>query len=160
MDLKFTVSAHIAKPVAEVFEAVANPDQLSRYFTTGGAKGRLETGATVTWDFHDYPGAFPVEVVKVVPDQKIVLRWEANDGDPIAEGSEEVRTAGYLTTVTMTFQSMDDGRTLVRIAEEGWRETQSGLQASYGNCMGWSHMLCALKMWVEHGINLRDGMYK
>src|SRR5688572_4190173 len=65
MDLKFTVNARIAKPVAEVFEAVVDPAQLSRYFTTGGAKGRLEAGTTVTWDFHDYPGAFPVEVVEV-----------------------------------------------------------------------------------------------
>ena len=65
MDLKFKVSAHIARPVAEVFEAVADPDQLSRYFTTGGAQGRLETGVTVSWDFHDFPGAFPVAVIEV-----------------------------------------------------------------------------------------------
>ena len=57
MDLKFRVAARIAKPVHEVFEAVVDPQQLSEYFTTGGAKGRLETGATVTWDFHDFPGA-------------------------------------------------------------------------------------------------------
>jgi uncharacterized protein YndB with AHSA1/START domain len=56
-----------------VFEAVADPGKLSNYFTTGGAKGRLETGATVTWDFSDFPGAFPVEVVEVVADRKIVL---------------------------------------------------------------------------------------
>jgi uncharacterized protein YndB with AHSA1/START domain len=68
MDLKFRVAARIARPVHEVFEAVADPDQLSHYFTTGGAEGRLETGATVMWDFHDYPGAFPVEVIEVVPD--------------------------------------------------------------------------------------------
>ena len=74
MELKFRVAARIARPVHEVFEAVADPAKLSNYFTTGGAKGRLETGATVTWDFHDFPGAFPVEVVEVVPDEKIVLR--------------------------------------------------------------------------------------
>ena len=33
MDLTFTVAARIAKPVAEVFEAIVNPAQLSRYFT-------------------------------------------------------------------------------------------------------------------------------
>ena len=43
MDLKFRVAARIARPVHEVFEAVADPTQLSRYFTTGGAQGRLET---------------------------------------------------------------------------------------------------------------------
>jgi hypothetical protein len=33
----------------------------------------------------------------------------------------------YNTTVTMEFKSTDDGRTLVEIAEEGWRETPNGL---------------------------------
>jgi uncharacterized protein YndB with AHSA1/START domain len=139
--------------VHEVFEAVADPAKLSGYFTTGGAVGRLETGATVTWDFHDFPGAFPVEVVEVVPDQRIVLEWKANEPD-------EENVPDYRTTVTMTFKALDDGRTLVEIGEEGWRETGGGLRSSYGNCMGWSQMLCALKMWIEHGINLREGMYK
>ena len=149
MDLKFRVFAFIAKPVHEVFEAVADPEQLSHYFTTGGARGRLETGATVTWDFHDFPGAFPVHVIEVVPDQRIVLEWKANEPD-----------TDYRVTVTMTFQPTDDGRTRVEIAEEGWHDTPAGLKASYGNCMGWSQMVAALKMWLEHGINMRDGMYR
>ncbi len=153
MELRFRVFANIARPVHEVFEAVANPDKLSRYFTTGGAKGRLEEGATVTWDFADFPGAFPVKVIAVDPAKRIVLEWEAN---------EEGNGPKYDTTVTMTFQRVDGdpGRTLVEIAEEGWRETAAGLKASYGNCMGWSQMLAALKVWMEHGINLREGMYR
>jgi len=55
MELKFKVSGRIARPVHDVFEAVADPDELSSYFTTNGAKGRLETGATVIWDFADFP---------------------------------------------------------------------------------------------------------
>ena len=153
MDLKFRVFAYISKPVHEVFEAVADPAQLSHYFTTGGAQGRLEEGATVTWDFHDFPGAFPVYVTEVVPDQRIVLEWKANE-----PGEDDA--PDYRTTVTMNFASTDDGRTLVEIAEEGWRETAGGLKASHGNCMGWSQMLAALKVWAEHGINLREGMYK
>ena len=165
MDLKFRVAARIARPVHEVFEAVADPQKLSRYFTTGGAKGRLETGATVTWDFHDFPGAFPVEVVEVVPDEKIVLRWDASEGEPpnLPDNPprSEMATAKYKTTVTMTFSPLDnDTRTLVEIREEGWRENQGALEASYGNCQGWSQMLAALKAWVEYGINLREGMYK
>jgi len=58
MDIKpkFEVSGRIARPVSDVFEAFVNPDSLSRYFTTGGAVGRIEQGATVTWDFQDFPG--------------------------------------------------------------------------------------------------------
>ena len=151
MELKFRVAARIARPVHEVFEAVADPAQLSHYFTTGGAKGRLETGATITWDFHDFPGAFPVHVIEVVPDERIVLEWKANEKDA---------AESYNTTVTMNFKPVDGGRTLVEIAEEGWHDTPAGLEASYGNCMGWAQMLAALKMWVEHGVNLREGAYK
>ena len=163
MDLKFKVMIHVGRPVGEVFEAVADPKQLSSYFTTGGASGRLEPGKTVTWDFHDFPGAFPVEVVEVVPDEKIILKWDAAEGEPpnVENASRpEMATAPYKTTVTMTFTPIDDGqRTLVEIREEGWRENQGALDASYGNCQGWSQMLCALKAWLEHGINLREGMY-
>ena len=158
MELKFTVSARINKPVGVVFEAVANPQQLSGYFTTGGAKGRLETGTTVTWDFADFPDAFPVEVVEVEKDRRIVLRWEANEGAP-SDGEAVTTGAGYSTTGTMSFEPLEDGRTMVSISEEGWRETPSGMRASYGNCQGWSQMLCALKAYLEHGINLREGMY-
>lgn len=147
MSHEFTVSGRIARPVAEVFESVADPAKLSGYFTTGGAQGRLETGATVTWDFHDFPGAFPVEVVEVERNAKIVLRWKAQDGD-------------YQTTITMTFDDLGDGRTLVKIHEAGWRDTPAGEKAAFGNCEGWTGMLCAMKAFVEHGINLRQGFYK
>lgn len=151
MDLKFSVSGRIARPVEAVFDAVVDPGQLSHYFTTGGAQGRLEPGATVTWDFHDFPGAFPVYVESVEENRRIVLRWD---------GAEGAVPPGGKTMVAMSFAPLDDGRTLVTIAESGWSETPAGLKASYGNCEGWTGMLCALKLWLEHGINLREGLYK
>lgn len=152
MELKFKVFAHVSRPSHDVFEAVADPAQLSSYFTTGGAEGRLEPDATVSWDFHDFPGRFPVRVENVEPDRRIVLRWDGHEGGG---------PAGYKTRITMEFTPLDgDTRTRVDITEEGWSESQAGLDASYGNCMGWAQMLAALKIWVEHGINLREGMYK
>ena len=150
MDLEFKVFIFVGRPVEQVFEAVADPIQLSRYFTTGGAFGRLQSGHTVTWDFHDFPGAFPVQVDEVVPNRSIALRWAANDS----------QSADYETRVLFTFSATDDGRTKVEIEEMGWRETAGGLTASYNNCMGWSQMLAALKAWVEHKINLREGAYR
>ncbi len=152
MEPKLKVSGRIAKPVHEVFEAVTDPGKLSGYFTTGGAKGRLATGATVTWDFADFPGAFPVHVVEVVDDKRIVFNWGAAEGtgaDPSGN-----------TRVTMIFEQLDDGRTLVTITEEGWKETQKALDACIGNTEGWTGMLCALKVYLEHGFNLREGFYK
>ena len=105
-------------------------------------------GTEVSWDFHDFPGAFPVLVQEIVPNKKIILQWEA-DG-----------CKGTWTTVTMTFHPLDDGRTLVRISEYGWPDTDAGVRGCLGNCEGWTGMLCAMKAWLEHGITLRDGFYK
>lgn len=151
MEFRVRVSGRIAKPVHEVFEAVADPAKLSGFFTTGGATGRIAPGAVVTWDFADFPGAFPVRVAEVIEDQRIVLHWGAAPGtasDPSGD-----------TTVTMTFEQLEDGRTLVTIVEEGWLPTEEGLKASYGNNEGWTGMLCAMKVYLEHGINLRAGFY-
>ena len=149
MDLKFRVAARVGRPVHEVFEAVADPAQLSSYFTTGGASARLESGATVTWDFADFPGAFPVHVGNVVPDEKIAFRWQANE-----PGKD------YELGVTMRFSPVGNDRTKVEVEESGWHDNEAARKASYGNCMGWSQMVAALKMWVEHGINMRERMYK
>lgn len=142
MDLKFQVYGKIARPVADVFDAVYSPQKLSGYFTTGGASGPLDEGTTVTWDFADFPGAFPVIVRKVERNKLIELEWQAADGS-------------YNTLVRMEFEPLDGNATLMRIAESGWKPTAKGLESSYGNCMGWTQMLCCLKVYVEQGINLR-----
>ncbi|GAA3858900.1 SRPBCC family protein [Streptomyces sedi] len=150
-ELSFTVSGRIARPRADVYEAVADPAQLSRYFTTGGARGRLEAGAEVTWDFADFPGAFPVTVVEADPPRRLVIEWDA-----------EAATAEKGTTrVVFEFEPIDSGaRTLVTITETSWRPTPDGARSAFGNCEGWTGMLAALKAWTEHGINLREGFYR
>ena len=149
MDLKFKVQIRIQKPVDEVFNAVYDPEKLSGYFTNGGASAPLDEGTTVQWAFADDPSAekiqFPVNVIRVVPRELIVLGWEG------AKGLE--------TRVDIMFEGAGAGETIVRISETGWRPTQDDLDRSYMNCMGWSQMLCCLKAYLEYGINLRKGAY-
>jgi uncharacterized protein YndB with AHSA1/START domain len=95
----------------------------------------------------------------VVPNEKIVLEWGANEGETGAIGAK-MADAGYKTTVTMLFKALEDGRTLVEIVEEGWRDVPGGVRSAFNNCEGWTGMLTALKAWVEHGINLREGFYR
>ena len=148
-ELSFTVSGRISRPVAEVYEAVTDPDRLSKYFTTGGARGRLEPGAEVSWDFADFPGRFPVTVVEAEAPRRIVIEWDGNE------------TVDDRTRVVFEFAPIDNGtRTLVTITESSWRATDAGAKSAFGNCEGWTGMLAALKAWVEHGINLREGFYK
>ncbi|MDQ0709348.1 uncharacterized protein YndB with AHSA1/START domain [Arthrobacter woluwensis] len=151
-DLRFEVFGFIARPVADVYEAVADPAILSEYFTTGGAVGRLETGATVQWDFADFPGAVPVTVLRAEPGEAISVRWGAAPGTSVeADG----------TVVDFLFSSVDDGaRTKVVVREHTWKPTEDGATAAFGNCMGWTGMLAAMKAWLEHGVRLRDGFYR
>lgn len=158
MQLKFQVHTKIQKPIAEVFDAIYNPTKLSGYFTTGGATAPLDEGTSVIWRFADYPGDVPVTVKKLVRDKQIVLEWDAYE-PPDTAASKIPPPSGYKTTVEMTFESLDSNNTLVKISESGWRETQRGLDGSYGNCMGWTQMLCALKAYLEYNINLRKGAF-
>jgi uncharacterized protein YndB with AHSA1/START domain len=147
MSLGFQVSGRIAKPVAEVFDAVVNPRKLSGYFTTiNGASAPLVAGTTVTWW-----GDIPVEVDEVRKDSRIVLRWDATD---------EKGKPAYKTRIEMNFEPLEDGATFVTIAEAGWREDDTGRKKSYLNCEGWSQMLTCMKAYLEHGINLREGYYR
>lgn len=149
MELKFQVQIKIQKPIEHVFAAVRDPEKLSGYFTNGGASGPLAERTTVEWAFEDTPGEkigpFPVKVKKVVPNELIVFEWE---GAP-----------GRDTRVEISFEKTDPEETLVKISESGWKENQEELDRSYGNCMGWSQMLSALKAYADYGIDLRKGAY-
>ena len=146
MSIAIKVSGRIGKPPAEVFDAVVNPKKLSGYFTTlKGASAPLVAGTTVTWW-----GSVPVEVDEVVPEKRIVLRWDA---------AAEKGQPAYKTKIEMSFEALDDGGTFVTIAESGWREDSIGRKASYDNTEGWAMMLSAMKAYVEYGINLREGFY-
>ena len=143
MKLAFEVYGKIKKPIEEVFDAVYNPRKLSGYFTTGGASAPLNEGTTVTWDFHDFPGAFPVYVIQMVRNEKIVLEWDNNEGTK--------------NLVEIKFEEELDDSTIVKISESGWKnEDQKSLDASYGNSYGWMHMLWGLKVYLEYGKNLRE----
>ena len=114
MSVGFTVAARINRPVADVYESVVSPGRLSKYFTTDGAKGRIEAGATVLWQFPEEPGEYPVDVIEAEAPSRIVLQWDAPEG-----------TSDGRTTATMTFEPLDDDRTLVTIAESGWRDDET-----------------------------------
>lgn len=146
-DMDFTVFCIFEHPPARVFAAVADPDQLSQHFTMGGARGNLQQGSTVTWEFADYPGPFEVAVIEAVTDQRLVLEW----GHPSGQGSNRV---------TFTFTEIAPGRTRVEVSETGWQPDAEDLQFAYGNVMGWTYMLAAMRVWLDHGIAIRPGMFK
>lgn len=143
MEFKFEVQAKVKKPIEEVFDAVYNSKKLSSYFTTGGTSGPLDVGKEVKWDFHDFPGAFPVRVKQTIKNERIVFEWDNSEGNS--------------NKVEIKFESLDEHSTLVRIKESGWKnQTQKSLEESYSHCQGWMQMLCCLKVYLEYDKNLRE----
>ncbi|TXB69372.1 ATPase [Paracoccus aurantiacus] len=145
--MDFTVFCIFDHPPAKVYAAVAEPDQLQQHFTTAGAKGVMQSGATVTWEFADFPGPFDVQVIEAVPGEKLVFDW----GHPSGDGRNRV---------TFTFEEIAPGRTRVEVSETGWQPTADGLKFAYGNVMGWSYMLATMRTWLDHGISRREGMFR
>jgi uncharacterized protein YndB with AHSA1/START domain len=142
MQPQFQVQLKIQRPVAQVFDAVVDPEKLTGYFIKSSS-GPLVQGATVKWQFAEVPQSVDVVVHEVVQDERIVFEWQM-------EG-------GVRTRVVMAFQPLGDQDTMVQISESGWRADTEGVKASYGNAGGWMHMMCCLKGHLEYGINLRAG---
>jgi len=144
--IEFLVQIKIQKPVAEVFDAVIDPAKLCAYFTSS-VTGPLAEGKIVNWQFSEFPDLdIPVTVLEVRPCELIHFEWPTNQED-------------YKTTVRMNFEVLAAQDTRVSVVESGWHETDKGWEDSYLNCYGWTHMLCCLKAYLEHGINLRAGSF-
>jgi len=142
MDLKFQVQTKIMKPVEEVFDAVANPAKLSGYFTKTATP--MKAGETAIWTFPEFSSMeVEVKITQLIPKKLIAFSWESQEGPE------------YQTHVEIHFEPYNGKSTLVKITEWGWKETQKGLNSSYGNCQGWMHMTLCMKAFVEFGINLR-----
>lgn len=90
-------------------------------------------------------------MVEATPPRRLCIEWD----------SQHATGEGGTTRVVFEFEPLDgDTRTLITITETAWKPTADGAKAAFGNCEGWTGMLAALKAWLEHGINLRDGFYR
>lgn len=141
MSLKVNVKDRIGKPAAEVFAAIVEPEQMSRYFTSR-ANGALEAGNKVKWEFSDVGAEFVVDVREIEPNRRIAFDWAAS---------------GAKARVDIVLDAVDPHTTAVAIHEAGWPMDDEGVQRALGQTRGWTDFLCCLKAYVQHGINLRAG---
>ena len=140
----------ILKPVEEVFNAAAQPVP----FFVQETSGPLVEGKTIEWKFPEFPMVIPVRVRKVEPYKLIRFEWDSSFGKPntceFAFGRPQdenpgAKPAGPATTLS--------------IRESGWPDDAKGQEAARRNTMGWMHMACALKAYLEYGVNLRQGSF-
>ncbi len=139
MELKVDTHLDIARPTAEVFEAIVDPEKMSKYFISSGV-GRMDREKNVLWRFSDHGGVeFPVKVLEMVKEKRISFQW------PVC---------GTESRVDIDLTPSRIG-TRVGILEGPWSNDAAGIAALSQQTQGWMHFLCCLKAHLEHGINLR-----
>ena len=146
MSRNYTVSSKINRPVADVFKAVVEREQLVKYFTDKSS-GNLAAGDRVVWHWQDW-GDHPVTVHSVEENRRIELVLNSKDWSKTQDDAYDVR-------VIFDFEASDEGGTILSISESGWRTDEEGLKGSHDNCGGWMHMSSCLKAYLEYGIDLR-----
>ena len=141
MKLTAKAALQIQKPINEVFEAIVNPEKMTKYFISESS-GRMESGKELTWEFGDFPGQFPVKVIEVQPDKSVSFVWD-----------EE-------TVVNIILKEQPGKSTVVKVTEGEKELNDDNLEWCVGNTFGWGNFLDCMKAYLEYGINLRKGAFE
>jgi uncharacterized protein YndB with AHSA1/START domain len=129
----------IRKPAAAVFDAIVNPDVITKFWFTHSS-GPLAAGQQVTWTWGMFNLSVPVTVKTVTPHQEIVMEW-GNGKD--------------VTQVTWTFKTLEGKGTYVTVVNDGFKgNADEVLAAVRGSTEGFTLVLAGAKAYLEHGIQL------
>jgi uncharacterized protein YndB with AHSA1/START domain len=129
----------IRRPVADVFEAIINPEITTQFWFTRSS-GRLDAGQPVRWDWEMYDVSIQVTPKTIEPRQRIAIEWPGYSGP---------------TTVEWRFAPLQDGTTFVRVSESGFVGTGDQLVKYVADStQGFTLMLAGLKALLEHGVRL------
>lgn len=129
----------IRKPVAEVFAAFTQPDQITQFWLAR-ASGKLEPGARVHWDFIVHGAETNVQVQELKPNERILIQWA--DGD----------------TVDFRFERRAPAETFVSIENRGFSgDIDEVIAKAVDSTSGFTLVLCELKALLEHGIRMNYG---
>lgn len=132
----------INKSAQEVFDAIVLPEKMSQYFI-GSGSAPLTPHTTVTWRWDDADVQAQIHTKEIEGPNTINFHWAAHGGEE--------------TLVEISLEALTDNQTLVEVFENGWECTPEGANMLNQQTGGWMNMLCCLKAYLEHGINLRNG---
>lgn len=141
MKLTAKATLQIQKPITEVFEAIVNPEKMTKYFISKST-GRMETGKELIWEFPEFPDRFPVKITEVQANKSVSFVWD-----------EE-------TVVNITLEELPDKSTLVKVTEGEKELNEKKLEWLTLNTAGWANFLDCMKAYLEYGIQLRKGAYE
>jgi len=140
MRLTPKTSLQVQKPIEIVFEALVNPEHMTKYFISE-SDGTLSSGKELTWKFPEFDDRFAITQVATEAPHSISFVW-----DPA-------------TVVKISLEQLPDGSTLVRVEEDGKELNEDNLQWALQNAAGWANFLACLKAYLEYGIELRKGAF-
>ncbi len=142
--LEIKTALQILKPVSEVFEAIVEPEKMSRYFISKST-GKIEAGKTLHWEFPEFEGSFPVKIDQVEKDKYISYNWEGYEG--------------FETLVEIELEAREKDSTLVTITEKSLPNNEAGITWLSRNTGGWANFLACLKAYIEYDVELRKGAF-
>ena len=127
----------IRKPVADVFEAIANPD-ITTNFWFSKSSGRLEQGKQIRWDWEMFGVGDELNVLQLEENRLILFKWESDS-----------------TTVEWLFVPYGENATLVKVINSGFPTIGDDiLNQALDAKGGYTIVLAGLKAWLEQGIKL------
>ncbi|MBT8379910.1 MAG: SRPBCC domain-containing protein [Ignavibacteria bacterium] len=139
--IRVNLQMGILKPIYDVFEAIVDPEKMSKYFISKSS-GRMESGKTLKWEWEDFDAELEIEVQKIEKDKLVSFKWDGS---------------GVECNVSISLEKLDTSHTAVKITEEEWNADYDGAKKCMGQVEGWTHFLCCLKAFLEYDINLRVG---
>lgn len=139
--LTVKAAIRIRRPPAEVFDAFANADAMSRFWFTRRDDG-LREGEPVTWFLGSGEDAmaFDVLVQELRRPDRIVIEWE---------------NGGAATQVTWSIEETDEGDSILTIEESGFTGTEEAIvERALDSTGGFNQVIVAAKALIEHGVGL------
>ena len=151
--LEIKAALQILKPVADVFEAIVDPDKMKNYFISE-SNGYMKEGESLIWKFPEMDIQFPVVIGKIEKDKYISFYWDG--AMPARSGSDG---DGEQTFVEINLQPVANNNTFISITEKTKANNEAGIKWLKGNTEGWANFLACLKAWMEYGVHLRKGAF-
>jgi uncharacterized protein YndB with AHSA1/START domain len=143
-DINVEVTDRVLKPVPEVFQAIVDPDELSKFFVSK-ASAPLAAGQQVTWKFADVGGELAPAIETVERDRRIVFTWEAS---------------GQKARVEIELAPYDERSTRIHIVESAFPMNEEGVQRALEQAKGWTDFIDCMRAYLEFGVRLRQGRTK
>lgn len=140
MKLIAKATIQIQKPIEEVFEAIVNPEKMTKYFISE-SNGRMETGKELLWQFPEFPDEFPIKEIKTEINRRISFVWDEK------------------TKVNIELEEKPNHNTVVKVKEDGKELNDANLKWVIENTEGWANFLACMKAYLEYGIQLRKGAF-